>query len=344
MATAEEQSSIVVKKGFKFALLAVAECTAGDSPTPLADFGNGFAVSGDLPAKALETWEDNIGKLHQRELRQTKLFLWSLRKSSDPEVLDNESSELSRDVYRLYLSVLIATPYFSNGRLTAFTGGNAHGVARVRSVSWYNRSWRTIGTPRTALSMHRLREAGELAVALRRHTSNPKHPFVRCLRAFREGCEAGDLDSRFHQFVRCLEGFTIPPFGGSAKVFAGRLARLSTGRRTRALRELYEIRSGIEHLKGPFARMPRKPRGGRHVRLIQRCIQAEAFARFALFTYLSTPALWPHFRTHATIEQFWSQSDSELEKIWQPRIPFSRVLGAFDGDDVKREIRRARHR
>ncbi len=328
-----------VAKGYKFAVIAIPGSAAGRCPRSLLDFGNGLAASAGLPAAALDTWNENIGTLHVRELAETNLFLWSLRKSASPEVLDDENEQLARDVYCLYLGLLIAAPDFSGGRVTALTGGNSDGTARVRSVTTYARSWRAPGAVPGSLTASRMQTAARLAIALRKHSSRPGHRIVRAMRAFREAREAPELDLRLHQFVRCIEGFVVPPFRDSAVHFADRVALVTVGRRRRALKELYRIRSGIEHLHGPYDRMAKRPAGGKLLRLVQRCIQAEAVARYMLHTYLLQPALWSTFRRRSSVDAFWQQPAKYLRKHWPSRIAFDSILASFDFADFERHAR-----
>lgn len=330
--------TINVAPGYKFAVLAVAQSAAGAAPRSLINLGTGFAASDALPAGALVTWENNIGRFHRDELAATNVFLWALRRSRNPAVLDHENDKLARRVYQLYLGLLIASPYFANGRLTLLTGANEDGEVRARSLTTYNRTYRSPGIAVSPLTVPRLKRAAELALALVRHSSKPSHRAVRSIRAFRQACEAVELDLRLHQFVRCLEGFVAPPFGKSAVHFADRVRRLCVGRSRRELRELYAIRSSIEHLHGPYDRMPKSPKGGRVIRLLQRCIQAEATARYFLLTYLLHPGLRATFANRAGAEQFWSMDTRRLRRAWPTRLGFASILRGFSVEDARREL------
>jgi hypothetical protein len=278
--------------GFKFAALAVPEVETGFGALALLD--DGWAASTSLPEEALSTWKDGIGQFHADELSQTQLFLWKIAKSALPEVLDGENEKLKHSVYRLWLGVLLASPNLTCGRLTSLTGANADGTARVRSLQTYHRTWRTAGTTPQTLTLARLKLAAQLASALEVHPELPGHRMVRALRAFRQACESPELDVRLHQFVRCLEAFVMPRIGNSAECFADRLRELCAGRAHADLKECYVIRSGIEHLHGPFERMPKRLRGTKDARLALRAVQAEGMARYMLTYYLLHQSLWPH--------------------------------------------------
>lgn len=335
----DDAAPIAIRKGYKFAVLAVAQSTAGPAPTPLfEDVKRRLAVSTALPAEALRTWQADIGRIHSDELANTKLFLWAVRKSKHPDILDSENRTLQRDVYRLYLALLIATPHFSNGRLTSMTGANADGVARVRALMSYNRAFRTAGATTARLTIERIKDAFALASALRIHSADPGNRMVRALRAFRQAHEASELDLRLHQFVRCIEAFIAPPSRGSAVHFANRAGMFTNGRTLSVLKELYDIRSAVEHLRGPSGGMAKKPRGGYRYRLIHRCIQAEALSRFLVHGYLSHRNLWPHFRDRDSVNVFWDLPDATRTALWPERISLINVNKSINRAEVVRVV------
>ena len=187
------------------------------------------------------------------------------------------------------------------------------------------------------MSRAKLRLVAKLALALRDHDNNPgKDRIQRALRAFRQACEAPYLDERLHEFVRCAEGFANPPFGQSAVHFAARLSRLCAGRSRHDLKQLYAIRSGIEHLHGLESRLPKVSKRRRFQLMLMRCAQAEALARHLLTTYLLNPALWRHFRDRSAIDAFWALPPSKLRGLWPSRLGLASVVRHFDSDEVRR--------
>lgn len=327
---------IEVARDFKFAVLAPATPRVSSTLGPLVPFEE-FAFTSSLPAGALDTWLDGIGRFHRDELAEQSFFLWAVRHSESPDVLDHENDELQRDVYRLYLGILIAVPFFSCGRLTSLTGANADGVARVRSLTTYTRTFYTLGAPIPSLTVSRARLATKIARALRLHDEQVgQGRFVRTLRTFREACESGNLDQRLHQFVRSAEGFAVPPFRQSGEHFARRLGRLCAGAAKRQLRELYTIRGGIEHLHGPFDRLPKLSKRKQHLRLLVRCFEAEALARYLILTYLANPPLWSHFASRSAIDAFWSLKPSKLRALWPSRIHYPLIAKEFNYSEASK--------
>ena len=339
--TNSHQHTFEVLFGQKFAVLAVSDCRSGPSPSIVTDLGNGYAMSRALPPKALETWATQLGSIHESELSECNLFLWATAGSDAPGILDRENNVLRRKVYQLYLGLLVAMPYLRHGRLTSLTGANASDAARVRSLTWYTGTYYTIGSPRAPLTVERVRDAKAIAMALASHSIAPTHRMVRALRTFRQATEFPDLDMRLHQFVRVIEAFIAPPFGKSAERFADRLEAINGGRGRAVALELYRIRSAIEHLRGPYDGMAKRPSGGKLRRMVRRTIEAETIARYLLFTYFSHRELWPHFRSRDAVDALWARSAPELENAFGKGIPLSKVAAAIDWDDFELQRRRS---
>jgi hypothetical protein len=320
---------VEVQQGFKFAVIAVPESRGGTSPTPLLRLSNGYAVSPDLPSNALDTWQESIGRFHREELEECRLFLWSVAQSTAPEVLDDENKELCRSAFRLFLGVLIGVPYFSGGRLTQLTGANSDGTARVRQMTGFHRTYYTKGAPAPALSAAKMRLAAQLAKALHQLEQSPhKQRIERSVRTFREACESHALDQRLHQFVRCAEALAAPWNGTE---FTKRMSSVCAGRCQSHLRQLYQIRSAVEHLHGPFARLPGRIRKEERQQFLQmRTVQAEALAHYVLTTILMNQSLWPHFRDRKTIDAFWKLPARQFNTLWPGRLAFPAILRAYD--------------
>ena len=326
---------IAVAPGYKFALLALPKCEAGGAPQVLVALEPGYAVTGSLPAGALDTWSRELGTFHVAELKRAHLILWALARSERPEVLDSENDSLSRDVLRFYLGLMIAVPWFSAERPTLLSGANVRGRLQVRTTTSFPRTYRCVGMVPPKLTVGHLQRAAAVARALSKHPSEPRHRIVRAIRAFRTATESDELDVRLHQFIRCAEGFAVPR---DAKQFAARMALVCAGRCIRTLNELYAVRSGIEHLHGPYERFPKRMRGDRRTRLFRRCLEAEALARYLLATYLLDESLWGSFDDRPSASSFWAAPESQFRRRWPDRLPIDLVRRRLNVQDIERHI------
>jgi hypothetical protein len=326
-----------LSEGYKFALIAVPGAAC---PELLVRAADNVAASRHLPDRAIETWIDHIGSFHAQELQECELFLWVMQQSQSPDIVDGDNSLLGNKVYDLYLGVLISTDYFWNGRLTCLTGANTDGVARARSLATYSRSYRTLGAPHHNLTTSKIKAAAKVASQLEAHAREPSNQrMIRAIRTFREATEAVHLDQRLHQFVRSIEAFVVPPFKNSAVEFARRLCRVCAGEPFAPLKELYDLRCGIEHLHGPYDRMPQGLSAHeRRTRLAERCIQAEALARFILRVFLAHSELWHSFISRASIDAFWQLPDAAFSAAWPSRLAFGGVLNDVDYGEIDRSV------
>jgi hypothetical protein len=324
-------ASIALRVGYKFAVLSLPDLRAEKDFGSFFPAGDRLAATSGLPDGALDTWQESIGRFHRDELDETSLFLWATGLSVAPEVLDQENEDLKRSVYRFYLGLLVAVPYLSSGRLTSLTGANADGVARVRSLTTYPRTYFTLGAPTPRITMSRIKLAATLAHAIKVHDEKcGQSRFTRCLRTFREAMESPYLDQRLHQFVRCAEGFAVPPFKQSGKQFAKRLKRVCAGSAQRQIEQMYTIRGGIEHLHGPYDRLPPMSTRKQWTRVLVRTVEAEALARYLILTYLTHTDLWSHFRRRADIDDFWNFKPRDFKRLWPTRIAFASIQSSFD--------------
>lgn len=330
---------IRLQKNNKFAVIAVSNPRDSGLNKSVVELGDGFWASSALPDEAIETWTGNIGRFHAEELEQANLFLWVIKPSESPDVLDEENRILARKAYRLFLGVLLGTPFFGTGRLTIITGGSINEDTRARSLRSYGRIPHTSGAPPPNLTTGKLRFAATLATAIEEHDAFPGNDRVtRALNAFRVAAEASDLGERIHQFVRVGEAFAYP---WSAAQFAERIKRVCHGLAQPYLKQMYRVRSSVEHLHGLFARLPKTVRQSEtkaHLRVLRLTVQAEALGRFLLSEYFSNRELWKYFVDEDSVTTFWDQTRTELKSLWPSKLGLYQVGRLFDEASARKDI------
>lgn len=184
---ADQAPAVEITLNHKLAVLAVPESRAGGSPWAALPLEGGYALSAALPAHAVETWAVDIGRFHSKELEECTLFLWATAPSATASIFDHENELTASSVLRFFVGILLATPYYSCGRLTLLTGANSDGTARARSLTTYNRTWHTLGAPEADFTTPKLRLAARLALELDRHDRYRfKDRMARAVRCFRE--------------------------------------------------------------------------------------------------------------------------------------------------------------
>ncbi len=320
--------SIAVRDGYQFSLLAISNCSAGGAPRRLIDLDGPWAVTSDLPDGVIEDWEGMIGAGHRWELERTRLFLWALAGS------DHQDLDLHRSVLQLYYGLLIGVPFLSHGRMTLFEGRMSDGRLSIERLDPYHQTWSVAGSPSRSVTVSSVRLAHRVAVQLEAiDRSAGRERFNRILRTFREGCEAESADVRLHQFVRATEGFVVP---WKWQHYQDRTSEFCTGRAKPYLKELYQLRGSIEHLRGPYRLMPRwLSKRARLLRLLQRAMLAEVLARTLIVNVLLDPACWSHFESFEAAEAFWRRmSLAQRSSVLPLAINIPDVLRVFDPSRV----------
>jgi hypothetical protein len=136
-----------------------------------------------------------------------------------------------------------------------------------------------------------------------------------------------------HQYTRCLEGLTVPPIQGTRRVFAERSTLFAGASHRGPFENLYAIRGEIEHLH-EYRYLEVFDRSKR-IEILNKAGISEYVARSCLSRIFDQPALWPHFRTTATIEAFWTLPPTDRACLWgSPVNPLDGMAG-FDETFVR---------
>lgn len=188
----------------------------------------------------------------------------------------------------------------------------------------------TPGTPNPPINQHRLAKAVELADAASALTSKRKHKrFWKILQGFYKGLISNEAEDRLHQFVRCIEGFIYPKTGKTGTHFKSRTELFIGTRHHPLMEQLYELRSAVEHLRDPLLDIPGASPGDKLVALFRKSYEAESLARYCIERFVSRHNLWPYFEDDTALQQFWSPSFSDREKLWGARLDIDQVSKAF---------------
>ena len=98
---------------------------------------------------------------------------------------------------------------------------------------------------------------------------------------------------------------------------------------------LYDVRSAVEHLNGPFFAFDNGLNPSAAEVLLNRCgFEAEAMARHCLRTLFLRERLWPHFRDDESIRGFWQLPAPDRRELWGDPIDIEWVAERFRENDV----------
>ncbi len=134
-------------------------------------------------------------------------------------------------------------------------------------------------------------------------------------------------DERIHQFVRSLEGLILPDKGNTERQFVHRLQTAVIGNKKThdSLREIFNIRSKVEHLHNALDPLPGATSQEKEILLYRRSRQIDQLARFAISRILENDALRETFRTDAGIADFWKKADDKRAQIWENRLDLDAI-------------------
>ena len=313
----------------RFALFALSGVDCEITFPSLLDLGDGFLAARELPIR-IDNWREGIGTYTVRQLNDSPVYLMHVAEGKSERAI-------YRDLWFLYLGLLIAVQFARHKyQLLLFRGSGEKDAWWANTYTSFPRVYYTIGSPDAFVRESHLRTAKQLAMAMRTIDQNKLcERFHRIVRTFREASYSGEVAQRLHQFVRTAEGFLDTVGSGR---FAYRAQMLTEGNFSSVFKEMYQARSSVEHLRGPYARLSGNDDKEKHRTLIERAIQAEAFARFCLVNFLSRQELWPHFKDDTTISNFWNLPHADRMKLWMNQIPLTESTKGID-ERLKRNER-----
>ena len=156
--------------------------------------------------------------------------------------------------------------------------------------------------------------------------------FLRCHDVYRKGRIEFDLLDRLHQFTRCIEGLIAAPRGDTTRQFANRTALFIGPHHRDLMKELYQVRSDIEHLNEHKHLMARDRPTRIHLAKLEAV--SELIARSCLAHILLDRALLTQFGNATAIRTFWAKPEAEMRLIWGPPLDLTGTLQGFDFDLV----------
>ena len=313
--------------GNKYALLTLPLTHARN--TISAELGDGYVATERLPVGVPDHWQKWVGSLQYEAIVDAAYYLIVHSPARAPHVLDEENQNLRANVLLFHTGLTISVPNIGHEEAIYLTGAVHDNETDVREFTSYPQTFYMEGAQQSDISLPRLRAAKRIGLAIASFDSTQRmERLPRILTAFRTAHQAQQLDTRVHQFVRVIEGFVLPKSASKADEFADRLSELVSGINVEDLKQLYTIRSTVEHLRGPEVAL-RGAKKERRALLIIRAMQAEALARYVLGYFLDTPDLWAYFSTYKATRAFWNRSASEKDSIWPGKMDLGRVTSDY---------------
>ncbi len=318
--------TIQLADGYKYALLALPRLNAvtGEAGFTLAE--EGYALATSLPVSDVNAWRPTLGWYRFRNLAEAGHYLMVYAPSKAPDILNKENKVLARELHRFHLGVMIACPFIAHDEAVFLEGARCGDFTNVRGHTTYPQLMRIAGGPSPFLRTVQLTHAlalGRATQQVRRSKGGDR--FGRVLTAFRMGLQDRSLDTRVHQFVRCIEAFV-----GSwhKEEFADNALELLAGVSRVDLLQAYAIRSAVEHFGGWQRAINVNGRRAKQEVLITRAIQTQGAAHYLLTRFLESPQLWPHYQNESTVSKLRrSCCVADRVALWGPAIDLSQFGG-----------------
>lgn len=279
-----------------------------------------------LPVVPGEHWEKWLGEIAFRDIR-TSLVLTVT--APEPLLGHFFNAELKRKLdYLTFGLILQGVPDYRESFLIG--GANETGQPVARQVSRARVFYPGRGSELLRVGPSELRRAVFLATELK-SVDNKGNDWRRLRRAFdaltKGSAEQNLQDERIHQFVRSLEGLILPDKGNTEKQFVHRLqtAAQANNKTQESLREIFNIRSKVEHLHNALDALSGPTTEAKEALLYRRSRQVDQLARFAISRILETSHLREIFKTDESIAGFWSKKDHERATLWGNRLDLDEI-------------------
>ena len=279
------------------------------------------------PIELDDFWERQLGKIQTESFKESSLVIRAEHHRVDFEAPGSVVSRLEQRV-RLFHHALVLGGCGYNSTMLMVGGNTSNGHLHIGPISVglapcerpNYRAYRPV-------SEDELKRAATVLVSLEHvYHHAPGFEYRRIRKGFNswiQGVESIDPALRLHSFVRAAEGIIRPTtttrterkitktFLTRGQTFTGR-----SNQSERLLRQLYNLRSCVEHLKNVLP-VVHKPRGASRAEAFAfRALQAEILASTIYSRLLTSDAFRERLRTERRVEGFWKRSDANRNVLW----------------------------
>lgn len=331
---------MTVPSGHKFACLSLKNvfCKYNGNPIQLQ---NGLSVHvrpkaaiGTSWQGMLNTIERNVlGSFNHDKLANSNFLIVAIAPSANPDQFSKENEGLIWRTIQLFHAILMhKIPFHEDGMVISGTNSSGkldpESLQRLPTYCWFEENF-SVDEP-DDIDEELIRRAGVVADGIY-FVDSQDGSFERVKRgiaAWVRGVKEQKYYDRLHEFVRAIEALIRPAKGKTEREFVERCKTFSDNPTGTIARELFVLRSAVEHLNEAECELanvsPEKRRS--HVRL--RARQAEFLAGQSYIRLLSNRQLLEKFCSDEGIDDFWKLRDSERQGLWGSPINISSLLKA----------------
>lgn len=324
-----EETTLQIDKNDKFALITLPFPQIDGGITELS-LGSDIWLTKHAPLNLTANWREWIGTIRNEQFQKANGFLIIKCPASQPSILDGENQTLMQQICYVLDGLLIVTTPYCQSPPFLITGANVDGTVSVRGIQEltqpvckaFNQS-----SIMGKLNVCDFQQAKKLGDALESVNANPAHSRIkRALSAFFAGIRDTRSEERLHQFCRSIDGIIFSRKGQGKRDFRERACDFIDTKPDDIMDEIYEMRSAVEHLRPAESEVQNTDLRRRRLRVLERSVQSEAIARFALQRVLLNNNLLRQFEDDQAIERFWTNPENTRRNEWGTPLNFNNEL------------------
>jgi len=308
-----------IKENHKFGCLSISTWVSNDLKEPLQiDENLWFLFSPLFPMS--DTWKEWLGSIKAEEFLKNDFLIIATQPSANIVMLDHENKALETKVTELFYSLLLHGVARCNDRGFLLTGSNKNNEIEIRTNSSLFAHYRILHARPKPINKDIIASAINISKTITNIYSIPntysrlKRGFDKYLNGLREPL-AGD---RLHQFVRAIEAVIKPETGKTKRQFVHRCQTFlsRSNNITNLLGEIFDLRSGIEHLNDFSDILKNYDEKDREKIAFLRAFQTELIAEYVYLKIINSPAILDAFKDDNSIGSFWKKPDHERFNLW----------------------------
>jgi hypothetical protein len=286
---------------------------------------DGLAVHSTSPVELDDMWRSWLGSIQARKFESSQFFVLLLEPLANGGSFHTRAREI---LHSYHYGLLLQGAGYSNESLL-IVGRTPGGKLVVDSLQVIRRRAYVPHSRPTRITAEVLGRASSLSKAIR-EIHLPERRFVRLRRglaAWITGIHSDAAEMRLHNSIRAVEAVSQPVRRGVTQAFLN-CGALHIGERHRnisTLKQLYALRSCIEHIKLWKGELSRPKGFSVDDAFLFRTLQAEMLASYIYSRIFQNPGLLSRMGTDKTMERFWRSSLSDLRTRWGGELDLRRA-------------------
>jgi hypothetical protein len=329
--------TLTVSSGHKFACLSLKNvfCKYDGYPIQLQ---NGLSVHVKPKAGIDTSWlgmldtieGETLGTFNHDKLTNSNFLIVATDPSANPDHFNEENKRLICRSFQLFHAILMhKIPYLEGG--IVISGTNSSGKLEPQSLQhmptyhWFQENLPVDHPYDIDEGIIQSASAVAEGIYFVKSQGGSFNRLKRGIAAWVRAAKEQEYYNRLHEFVRAIEALIRPAKGKTEKQFVERCKTLAGGSSETIAKELFVLRSAVEHLNDAESELASISPSKRKKHVRQRARQAELLAGQSYIRLLSNRQLLERFCSDVSIDGFWNLPDNERQKLWGSPINISKL-------------------